>query len=179
VARLEPILEKLALAQGRLLRTADSVPSGKWKTSPGNGSWSAAEIVAHLIMVERAIIANADRIAHKTPKRVAMLKRLHLPMAFVEARLVRRKTPIPLDPELVREKEAMLAGLREVRERTLAFLDETKSRDLSAYRLPHPFLGSLSMYGWFHMIASHEIRHEKQMRKIVTRLPKDVATLQK
>jgi hypothetical protein len=97
VARLERILEKLALAQGRLLRTADSVPSGKWKTSPGNGSWSAAEIVAHLIMVERAIIANADRIAHKTPKRVAMLKRLHLPMAFVEARLVRRKTPIPLD----------------------------------------------------------------------------------
>ena len=170
--RLEPILEKLALAQDRLLRTADSVPSKQWKTSPGNGAWSASEIVAHLIMVERAIIANADRIVQKTPRRVAMLKRFHLPMAFVEARLVRRKTPIPLDPELVREKEAMLAALREVRERTLAFMDETRARDLSAYRWPHPFLGSLNMYGWFHMIASHEIRHEKQMRKIVTRYRK-------
>ena len=100
-------------------------------------------------------------------------------MALLEARLVRRKTPIPLDPELVCEKEAMLAALRHVRERTLAFMDETKGRDLSAYRWPHPFLGSLDTYGWFHTIASHQLRHEKQMRKIVTRLPKDVATLQK
>ena len=138
------------------------------ENEPGRRAWSAAEIVAHLIMVERAIIANADRIVQKTPKRVAMLKRFHLPMAFVEARLVRRKTPIPLDPELVREKEAMLAGLREVRERTLAFIDETRARDLSAYRWPHPFLGSLNMYSWLHMIAAYEIRDEKQMRKIVT-----------
>jgi hypothetical protein len=168
VPRLESILEKLALAQDRLLRTADSIPSDQWKTNPGKGGWSAAEIVAHLIMVERAVIANADRIVQKTPKRVAMLKRVHLPMALVEARLVQRKTPIPLDPELVREKEAMLAGLREVRERTLAFMDETKGRDLSAYRWPHPLLGSLNLYGWFHVIASHQIRHEKQMRKIAT-----------
>ena len=177
--RLASILAKLARAQGRLLRTADRIPSERWKASAGNGAWSAAEIVAHLIMVERAIIANADRIVKKTPKRIAILKRLHLPMALVEARLIRRKTPIPLDPELVREKETMLAGLRGVRERTLAFMDETKGRDLSAYRWPHPFLGSLNIYGWFQMIASHELRHEKQMRKIVTHLPKDGATLQK
>jgi uncharacterized damage-inducible protein DinB len=179
VPALEPILEKLSRAQDRLLRTADSVSADQWKTSPDHGGWSAAEVVAHLVMVERSVIGSADRIAQKTPRHIPLLKRFHLPLALVEARVIRRKTPIPLDPELVREKETALAELREVRERTLAFMDETKDRDLSEYRWPHPFLGTMNTYEWFQMIAAHQLRHEKQMRKIVETLPKAIATLQK
>jgi DinB superfamily len=177
VARLEPILEKLAVAQDRLLRIADSIPATDWKKGPGNGAWSAAELVAHLIMVERAIIGTADRLLQKKPKHFPVLKRFHLPMSLVESRVIRRKSPIPLDPESVREKETMLAELREVRERTLAFIDETKGRDLSAYRWRHPFLGLLNMYGWFQMIAAHELRHGKQMREIAAALQKRVEVL--
>jgi hypothetical protein len=179
VSNLEPILEKLARAQDGLLRTADLVPVEQWKTRPQNGGWSAAEIVAHLIMIERLIIGSADRLLQKTPRHFSLLRRLHLPLALVEARVVRRKTPIPLDPELVREKEAMLAELRGVRERTLAFIDETKGRDLSEYCWPHPFVGTLNMYGWFELIAAHELRHQKQIRQIVEDLPKAIASLQK
>jgi hypothetical protein len=100
------------------------------------------------------------------PRHVPLLKRFHLPLALVEARLIRRKTPIPLDPELVREKETMLAELRGIRERTLAFVDETKGRDLSKYRWRHAFLGMLNTYEWLQMIACHEIRHEKQLQEI-------------
>ncbi len=177
--RLEPILEKLARAQHHLLRAADSVPSEHWRTRPDRGGWCAAELVAHLIMVERAVIGSADRVLQKAPKQFSMLKKFHLPMALVEARIIRRKTSVPLDPELVQEKETMLAELREVRERTLAFIDETKERNLSVYRWRHPFLGSLNMYGWFQMIAAHQVRHEKQLREISAGLPKAIATLQK
>jgi uncharacterized damage-inducible protein DinB len=166
VTRLDPILEKLAHAQSRLLHTADSVRADQWRSRPKGGGWSAAEVIAHLIMVERAVLGSADRVLQNAPRRFSMLKRLHLPLVLVEARVIRRKTPIPLDPELVREKETMLAELREVRERTLAFVDETRGRDLSKYRWRHPFLGSLNTYEWLQMVASHEIRHEKQMREI-------------
>jgi DinB superfamily len=166
VTRLAPILEKLAHAQSRLLHTADSVRPDQWKTRPVRGGWSAAEVVAHLIMVERAVLGSADRVMQHAPKHFSLLRKIHLPLALVESRLIRRKTPIPLDPELVREKETMLAELREVRERTLAFVDEIKGRDLSKYRWRHAFLGSLNIYDWLQMIACHEIRHEKQMREI-------------
>jgi hypothetical protein len=179
VLRLDPILEKLARAQQRLLQSADSIPTEHWKRRPARGGWSAAELIAHLIMVERSVIAKADRILQKTPKQFSIFRSFHLPMALVEARIVRRKTPVPLDPQLVQEKETMLATLREVRERTLAFLDETKSRNLSVYRWPHPLLGSLDMYDWFQFLASHEVRHEKQLREIAASLPKAIATLQK
>jgi hypothetical protein len=73
----------------------------------------------------------------------------------------------------------MLAELRQVRERTLAFIEETMGRDLSKYRMTHPFLGSLNAYEWFQLIASHEIRHMKQMQEISVSLPKSVTRLQK
>ncbi len=46
-----------------------------------------------------------------------------------------------MDHGLIGTKEEMLAELRAARERTLAFLDETKDRDLSVYRWPHTFFG--------------------------------------
>src|SRR3984885_14765605 len=166
VTRLDRLLEKLAHAQSRLLHTAASVRADQWQTRPGSGGWSAAELVAHLIMVERAILGSADRVMQDAPRYFPLLKRFHLPLALVEARLIRRKTPIPLDPELVREKETMLAELRDVRERTLAFVDETKGRDLSKYRWRHAFLGTMNTYQWLQLVACHEIRHEKQLREI-------------
>jgi hypothetical protein len=176
---LEPILEKLARAQRGLLRAADAVSGELWRTTPKPDTWSAAELVAHLMIVERAVIRAADKILQKVAKPIPLLKRFHLPLAAAELRLVRLKTPLPLDPALLREKEGMLAELREVRERTLAFIDETRGRDLSAYRWRHPFLGSLSAYEWFSLIASHEIRHEKQLREIAAGLPKVIAHSQK
>jgi hypothetical protein len=130
-------------------------------------------------MVERAILTGTDRLLQKPPKRRPFFKRLHIPMAVVEARLIPLKTPIPLDPALVGQKEEMLAQLREVRGRTLAFVEETRGRDLTKFHMPHPFLGTLNTYEWFQLIASHEVRHTKQMKEICAALQKSVASLQK
>ena len=161
------------------MRAADSVPAEQWRTSPGEGRWSAGELVGHLITVERAILRNVDKVLQKPPRALPFYKRFHMPMAVVELRLIRRKSPIPTDDQILGEKEAMLAELREVRERTLAFIEETMERDLSKYTILHAFLGTLNVYGWLQMIASHEIRHTKQLREIATALPKVVANLQK
>jgi len=174
VQPLHSILEKLSCAQTAFFRAADSVAAGQWNTKPKPDEWSAAELVAHLVMVERTIIGSADRITQKTPKAIPFLRRFHFPMWMVESRIIRRKSPIPLDPSLLNTKEEMLGELRAARERTLAFLAETSKRDLSAYCWPHPFLGMLNGYEWFEMMASHEIRHTKQMREIAARLPKAV-----
>jgi uncharacterized damage-inducible protein DinB len=177
--KLDSILTNLAKAQTALLRAADSVPPEEWKTRPGEGRWSAAELVAHLMMVERAVIGKADRVAQKPPKRVSLLKRIHIPMALVESRWIRRKAPAPVEPEMLYGKEEMLADLRTVRERSLAFLEETRSRNMGEYCWPHPALGTLNVYEWLQFIASHEVRHTKQMREIAASLPKAIESLQK
>jgi hypothetical protein len=179
VQGIEPILEKLEHAQSVFFRAADTIQAEKWAAKAKPEQWCAAELVAHLIMVERAIVGGADRVIQKTPQRIPYLKRFHLPLWLVEARVIRRKSPIPLDGRLVGSKEEMLAELRAARERSLAFLDETKRRDLSAYCWPHPFLGVLNIYEWFEMIAAHQLRHTKQIREIASALPKVVGNSQK
>ena len=179
VPPLATIIENLARAQDELMRAADAVPADQWKSRPADGRWSAGELVGHLSAIERAILSRADKILQKPPKLVPFYKRFHVPMMIVEARVIRRKAPETLEPVIVHEKEEMLAELRGVREQTLAFIEETKSRDLSKYNMPHPFLGNLNAYDWLQFIASHEIRHMKQMREIALTLLKTVTSLQK
>ena len=176
---IEPIVAKLAHAQSRFFRAADAIPAEQWSRKPRKDAWSAAELVAHLIMVERAVVGGADRIIQKTPREIPLRKRFHLPLWLVESRLIRRKSPLPLDHGLLGDKEEMLAGLRGARERTLSFLEETQQRDLSVYRWAHVFLGMLNVYEWFEMIASHELRHSKQIKEIAAHLPKAVENTQK
>jgi DinB superfamily len=179
VVKIEPIVRKMDRAQKSLLGAAHVIPAGHWKTCPREGSWSAAEVIAHVIMVERAVLGAMMRILQKEPKHVPLLKRFRLPMILGEVRFVRLKTPIPVDGQMVREKEEMLAELGETRGRTLKLMEETSGRDLSVYRWRHPFLGYLNAYGWFELLASHQIRHEKQLREIAARLRKAIANSQK
>ena len=175
---LPPILKKLARAQAAFFKAAEVIECEQWATKPGANEWSVAEVVAHLIMVERAIVGAADRVTQKVAQPVPFLKRMHLPLWLVEARVVKRKSPLALDPALVGKKEEMLGGLRATRERTLAFLQETDRRDLRKYCWPHPFIGMLNLYEWFEMIASHQVRHTKQVVEISERLPKLVGISQ-
>ena len=163
---LEGIREKLQRAQARFCRVADAIRAEDWERQPAPGSWSAGEIVAHLTVVERGIIRNADRITQQAEMRIPFRRRLHLPLWLVEARIIRRKSPVPQDPGLMAEKETMLACLRGARERTLAFLFEMEKTNLRAYCWRHPFLGMLNAYEWMEMIAAHQIRHAKQMKEV-------------
>jgi hypothetical protein len=176
---LQSTVEKLSGAQQRLLRAADSVAAEAWNTQPDAHSWSAAQLVAHLCQVERGVLGYADRVVRKTHLPVTFFKRFHLPIALVESRIIRRKSPIPLEQELLANKETMLAELRGVRERTLSFLEETHGRDCSVYCWRHPFLGCLNFYDWFTFVAAHQIRHTKQMVEISKNIPKRVANSQK
>lgn len=171
-ARIDLLSETMSRSRTELLKVADSVAAENWSVRPDPERWSAAELVAHLVQVERSVVARADRVIQHPPRRVPLFKRIHLPMALVETRLIRRKSPVPVTPELLRGKEEMLAELRIARERTQAFLLETKDRNLREYCWQHPALGILNVYQWIRFLAAHEIRHTKQMREIAAALRK-------
>ena len=177
MSKIEPIVEKLGSSRRRLLSAADAVSAEHWQTPPCEGRWCAAQLVAHLGLVERFILSKADRAIQGQAKARRFYRQWHVLFVIVEKGWFRRKSPAPVTPSEVAGKEEMLADLREARERTLAFLDETRTRDLSGYCWPHPFLGTLGIYDWLRFIASHEIRHTKQMREIAANLPKSVANL--
>ena len=164
---VKPIISQLEKAHGGLVATVGTVPDERWRSSPGGGAWSAGEVIAHLTMVETSVINGAEKVLSAAPRPVPLLKRFHVPVVAAKWRIRKVKSPIPLDPNLVKERPAMMDEFGKVRERTLKFIEQNRGRDLSPYRFPHPFFGSLNVYDWLRILANHEVRHTKQIREMV------------
>lgn len=164
---LDFIVERMSRVRASLLAVAGSIPAEVWRQPPQPGHWSSGEVIAHLTMVEGTIVSGAARVLTHEPRPLPFWKRAHLPLAIVEWRGIKRKTPIPLDPGLVGEKELMLDRFAAVRQKTLALIEDQHGRDLSPYYWRHPFLGYLNLYEWLEVIPRHETRHTQQLREIV------------
>lgn len=161
------IMELLTRSQAGLLAAAQSVPEDSWRKPPSPGAWSAAEVFAHLTMVEEAITSGVVRMLAVPPKKLVFWQRIHFSPRVAQFRQLKRKTPIPLDPALVLDKAESLARHGALRKRALALVSENAGRDLRAYRHKHPFFGYLNFYQWFRTIGYHELRHTQQIQEIV------------
>jgi hypothetical protein len=115
---------------------------------------SAAEVIAHVAIIEETAIFGMKRLLRAEPKLVPLGKRFHLPLAMAAWGARKVGTPIPLDEKRIRDKQESPSGLFATRQATLASIESTRGTDVSAYRYDHPFLGSLNMYEWFRAIGS-------------------------
>ncbi|MDA2912950.1 DinB family protein [Acidobacteriia bacterium AH_259_A11_L15] len=167
---IRAIVEKLNQVRTDLLAVTEQVSPGSWRKRSAAEKWSAAEVIAHLTMVEKAITEGTQKLVRSEPRPTPFWKRLHFPLKLEEWRFLRARTPIPLDPRLLGDKEPMLERFAAGRRKTLAFLEANRQRDLSRWRWRHPFFGSLDGYTWMECLYRHEIRHTKQLREIVQSL---------
>jgi hypothetical protein len=163
---LGAIRNLLAATRSRFIATADSFPSNRWRDLPSAGTWSAAEIVAHTMQVEVAVLMHAKKTLRKPPYPVPFIKRFHLPLFLAAGRSRKIRSPIPIDPLRVPDQSEYKAKIAANREATVAFIEDTTSQDLSPYTFPHPVFGPLNLYGWLRLIAYHELRHAKQIREV-------------
>jgi len=166
MSEVAPILALLDRAHQGLAAACAEIPPTRWKTPPPRGGWSASEVLAHLTMVETAVWNGAREALAQKPGRHPLRKRLHIPPSFAQWRLLKRKSPLPLDAAFVLSREESLSSFAAARNRTLQFIAEVGPRDLRPFRRSHPFLGSLDLYDWLRLLAYHEIRHTKQLREI-------------
>lgn len=168
--RLPSLLERLERARRLLLAAADGIAEHDWKKTPPSGGWSAAEVFAHLTQVETAITQGATKLLAGEPPPRSWRERLHLPAWFAAFRLMKVKSPLPLDPGLVGDKASSLARLASSREALLKLVSVHAHRDLSRYWMRHPFFGGLNFYEWLGLVAYHERRHTAQLREIAAHL---------
>ncbi len=164
---IQHIIALLNRSQAALYSAAGAMAADSWRKPPSPGAWSAAEVLAHLTMVEEAITAGMARIIAAPPKELPFWKRVHFPARLAQFRQLKRKTPIPLDPALVLDKAESLSRHAALRMRALDLLSKNAGRDLSPYRHKHPFFGYLNFYDWFCTIGYHELRHSEQLQEIV------------
>ncbi|HUX67623.1 MAG TPA: DinB family protein [Terriglobales bacterium] len=167
-----PTAAEMAAAIANLERSREAVlahcaglADGAWERSDGPGRWSAADILEHLVIVERRSLGLLASMLEQPPEpdwqertagREAMLPRA----AVAEEKIV---APPPLQPQRGSTPPALLADFAAARAATLAFA-ATPNQPLKEHTRKHPVLGTLNGYHWLLLIGYHTQRHLSQMR---------------
>ena len=159
--------EFLRASRVRFFAVANRIPDELWFKAPAKDVWSAAEILAHVGIVEESIIARCQKASVAEQLPLPALKRIHLPLVLATWRGKKVRSPVPLKSERIANREQAYALLEEVRQHSIEFFDSLRDRDLTAHHFAHPIFGSLNLYEWYRFIGYHELRHRKQLRELV------------
>lgn len=170
--RIAEIVEALDGRRAELTRAVNEVPTVVRNRRPSEGSWSVAEVLEHLALVEENVANQvrrlvADQRAHGLgAERDSGSVAQTFDSAFVLDRSRKRVARDAMQPRGDVDAAAAWTRLERARQATQDILRELDGIALGEVNAPHPALGPLNGYQWFLFLAAHEGRHTAQIREI-------------
>jgi hypothetical protein len=155
----------LAVTRDVLVESVTGLSSLQWGFRPNYDSWSTAEILEHLALIEgrgHAIIGNMSSApaAESTDKQIEMDEVI---LNEVPKRSTKLKAPEPVCPVGRWSGEEALQCFLTSREPTMQLLAAPLLRGRVR---PHPLFGPWDGYQWLLATGSHTARHIDQIREI-------------
>jgi hypothetical protein len=170
--RLADLTDDIARHRAAFLAAVAAVPAEDLARRPSADTWSVAEIVDHLQMVESGTarllakrIAKA-REAGLGPETRTDSVRGQLDQYPITDRSNKREAPEMVRPRPGIGAEAALEGLRVSREALLQALHDANGLDLTQVKATHAVLGELDVYQWVLWLGQHEARHTQQVDEV-------------
>jgi len=166
--RLTELLRYIDDQAAELRATFQAVPADRIDRHPAEGRWSPAEVMHHVVIVERRLAPLLGRLIEQArsigPERdESPLLPVLRPQRFVsrERRVVTGEMFEPRDTNsatLLTDFDGVRQTLRDV----IVTGDGVALGEVSA---PHPALGNLTGYEWIAFVGSHAARHAAQIRE--------------
>jgi hypothetical protein len=155
----------LSVTRDLLVESVTGLSASQWSFRPHYDSWSTAEILEHLVLIEgrvHAIIGNMSSApeAELTGKQIEMDEVI---LNEVPKRTTKVKAPEPICPEGRWSGDEALQYFLTTRERTMQLLAAPLLRGRVR---PHPLFGAWDGYQWLLATGSHTARHIDQIHEI-------------
>jgi hypothetical protein len=155
----------LAVSRGYLFESVSGLSASQWNFRPDTDSWSIADNVEHLVLIEgrvHAIIGNMINAPEAEPGHQESEMDDFI-ISEVPKRSVKVKAPTPVCPAIrwtgPEALELFIAG----REQTMQLLAAPLLRGRV---MPNPFFDPWDGYQWLLAVASHTTRHTGQIREV-------------
>ena len=166
------VIEHLERTRDRVLALAQSIPPEQRTLRPARDAWSVAELIEHIIVVEKVSLERVERaVRENVPDATRRGKGAHKDQIILEtvpARGVRVQAPEGFSPSnRWPDFDEMVREFSSTRARAIDFA-RTTDADLRVYFAPHPMLKDLDAYQWLLMIAAHAERHVRQAEQART-----------
>ena len=136
------------------------------------GKWSIAEVAEHIMLAESLIFSAVERALAADPNPEWQAKTSGKTQLLEKALIDRHskaQAPESIVPSGKLTRVELIAKLKESREKTLKFAEETQL-PLKYHTFDHPFpiFGTLNAYQWLFYIPLHNFRHNLQIAEIRT-----------
>jgi hypothetical protein len=173
--RTHEILTCLDSELSGLRAAVDTVPSERRCERPAPDRWSVAEVLEHLVMVERAVMKACARQlgAARESGLPAETETTSIRHLLPPERVASRERQL-VAPEMLRPKgidaATAWADLERTRQQLRDFVMSADGLALGEVSFAHPSLGTLNLYQWLLFAAGHHARHADQIREIARQL---------
>jgi len=165
-AERQDVLMRLEESRERLLRNIDGLSAEQMLYRAQPGQWSVAEIVEHLVIVERHLVGAIEKLVQGLPDASKRSGMSDAEMFVLVATPVRRiEAPASAFPKSRWPPEELSGEFEAARQRTREFAAATDA-DLRSHCMPHPTLGDLDCYQWLLLVGAHCQRHCAQSERV-------------
>lgn len=159
----------------RLAGVLDSVRPDEAVAQPDDETWSIQEIVEHLTMVEFGTARICTKLLNEAKQAGKHSDgRVELSAVFAErsaqVSTQRLEAPDRVHPTgkvtLAEAFERMDANKKLFSE----MRPDLERYDLSKHKFPHPYFGDITAAEWLVLLGGHELRHTKQIEKLLAKI---------
>jgi len=171
-AHLQEVLPLLDDSRAVLKTAIDQVPEGLRRTRPSSERWSVAEVLEHLVKVNRLFAERiATAVAEAKAAGLGPERQPRDPLAANVMRALKDRTDRRPARDIVFptgdvETSVAWAELDRAREEVRAAVLAADGLALGGVTAEHRFFGVLTVYQWVELVAAHECRHADQIREI-------------
>ena len=168
-ALLEDVREKVMA----LLRTITQAEADR---RPAEKEWSLGEIADHLAITEREYMGVVAHLAANARPHefdygdVVRGRPFRIEDTWDVAITGKLTTPRELLPTPGKRLAELMRELRAARSQSKETLAPYRDQDLSVRFFVHPRLGTMTLYERMAQLAYHELKHLKQMERVLARL---------
>jgi hypothetical protein len=170
------IFEVIDETRARLYRRVEGLSDEQATARPRPDSWTAAEIVEHLALIEGRLLQMMTMMLTKAESagaargasEPARMEPFSLDQFIERSRDEKYTAPEAVNPSGKASLADSLAKLKRSREELQALRPRIEATDLSTVTYPHPAFGPLNFYRWLAFIGIHEERHLRQAESVLS-----------
>jgi uncharacterized damage-inducible protein DinB len=174
--RLEEVLNYLDSERTELFEAVELVPTELRDQPPGPGRWSVAQVLQHLVIIEKRIGTGTTKWVGEAvagglgPELETSSVLNSLDLEMIADRSSRRNAPEEVRPNGDLDAASAWTALEQTRAALRAGVLPGDGLALAEVIQTHPVLGPINLYQWLLFVGSHEVRHTAQVREIAAEL---------
>jgi hypothetical protein len=161
--------------RSRLRKVLNRITAEQTSALPADEKWTIAQIVEHIAIVDESTVKICAKLLNRASEAGRSFDgTVTITDTFLqkglEIALIKIEAPAFVQPNAGQTISESLARMDATEDHANQLRVLFESVDGTEFKFPHPFFGEISAHEWLALKGGHEMRHIKQIERILAKL---------